>query len=370
MTDTTTALAEAQIFEVTDLKDKEAARLQALADKSKKALEIEITDRLTLKEVHDARIALRDNRTKLAKDRKGFTAHLDEKKNSAISIEKELLGIISPIEEALLAKEEAYEKEQERIKAQQKKEEEENLQRRIERLNSVEAEYVVGQIASMSNEGFEFLFESKEKAFKLVLEERQKKADEDKRLADEAEKKRQDEAEAVRKQKEENDRIAAENKKKADELAEKAKEIDEKQKTIDSAESKKKREEELETARKEGETKAKEDLDKQAEADKKEKELAEKANEEMLQKHKEYMEWLKSCEVTEDEKVSRANINEVTDKLIAIRPGGLGRDYTLTIYKKVSTFVVEKAPEVTLEVDPANQEGDITVEVQGQNEDK
>lgn len=309
MTTQDTALVETQIFSVQDLKDQEVERLKKLAEEAKKALETPIIDKASLKIVHDARIKLRDNRTKLNKDRKSFTAHLDEKKNSALSVEKELVGIISPIEDELLAKEEAYEKEQERIKEEKAREEQEILQKRIEALNAVEAEYIVGQIAIMSNEGFDMLLDMHKKKYEEILAERKRQEEEKKRQEEEAEKKRQEEAEALRKQKEENDIIAEENRKEAERIqkenariaeenAQKARELAEKEKAIKDKEDEQKRQEELEKARKEGEEKARKEEEEKKAREKKEMEEKEQAEKDRIEKEEKYKKWFADNGVT------------------------------------------------------------------------
>ncbi len=344
MTTQDTALVEAQVFGIQELKDKEVERLKKLAEEAKQALETPITDKLSLKLVHDTRIKLRDNRTKLNKDRKAFTAHLDEKKNAALSVEKELVGIISPIEEELLAKEEEYEKEQERIKAEKAKEEAEILQKRIEALNAVEAEYIVGQIAIMSNEGFDMLLEMHKKKYDQIVAERKRQEDEKKRQEEEAEKKRQEEAEALRKQKEENDRVAEENRKEAERIqkenariaeenAQKARELAEKEKAIKDKEDEQKRQDDLEKARKEGEEKARKDAELKAEQDKKAQEEAEKAEKDRIEKIGKYKEWLAENGAG-DSKSIVSSTNFTTDFIVSRT-----RD-TLTLYKAVSTYEV------------------------------
>lgn len=336
-----TAVIEAQVFSVQDLKDKEVERLKKLAEEAKQALETPITDKATLKLVHDTRIKLRDNRTKLNKDRKAFTAHLDEKKNAALSVEKELVGIISPIEDELLAKEEEYEKEQERIKEEKAKKEAEILQKRIEALNAVEAEYIVGQIAAMSDEGFDMFLDMHKKKYEQIVAERKRQEEEKKRQEEEAEKKRQEEAEALRKQKEENDRIAEENRKEAEriqkenariaeEQAQKARELAEKEKAIKDKEEEQKRQEELEKARKEGEEKARKEAEEKAEAERIEKEEKEKEEKARIARLESYKAWLASEWVVDEDLELMTGL---TKNFVASRTWSV-----ITLYKVVSTY--------------------------------
>lgn len=129
------------IYNTNIMKLEKENELKKAAEEGKKIQLLPITDKKTYETVHDMQMKLLKLRTGVANDRKDFTKHLDEKKAAAIEIEKELIGIISPTEEALKLKKEEYEKEQERIKEEKKAEEARILQSRIDRMNAIQAAY-------------------------------------------------------------------------------------------------------------------------------------------------------------------------------------------------------------------------------------
>lgn len=118
----TTEIQLIDLYNPTTLELREAKKqeLLALAEEAKKALETEITDNKTKEIVHAEQMKLRAARVEIEKARKDFTKNLDEQKAGAITIERELIGIIAETEDLLKAKKEAYEA---KIKAEKEAEE-------------------------------------------------------------------------------------------------------------------------------------------------------------------------------------------------------------------------------------------------------
>lgn len=160
------------IYNTNKMREEKEAELALAAEEGKKVQAIEITDKTSFQKVHDMQMKLLKLRTGIANDRKDFTKHLDEKKAAAIEIEKSLIGMIAPTEEALKAKKEAYEAEQERIKEEKKAEAARILQGRIDKLNAINAEYNIAQVAEMTDDGFDMLYDMHKKRFDKAEEER------------------------------------------------------------------------------------------------------------------------------------------------------------------------------------------------------
>lgn len=124
------------IFTSENFYEAEKLRISQLAEKAKTALATPITDKASYKINHEAQMELRDERIKWEKARKDFTASLDEKKKFAIDRERSITCHIIPVEEELKAKKEAYDAEQERIKAEKEAEEMRIFQSRVDEMAS------------------------------------------------------------------------------------------------------------------------------------------------------------------------------------------------------------------------------------------
>lgn len=135
MTTALIEIAEQELFLVSELREKELARLDLVAQKGKSLLDIEIVDKATYKLVHDGQIELRDNRTRISKGRLLFTEALTKQTKEAIQCEKDLIARIEPTEQLLKAKKDAYDTEQERIKKEKEESELLVLQDRLQELN-------------------------------------------------------------------------------------------------------------------------------------------------------------------------------------------------------------------------------------------
>lgn len=110
------------------------AELVTLADSAKKALSVEIVDSKSYEEVHQAQMTLRDARINIEKTWKGMRENALAFQRKVIEVEKELIDVISPIEEELKAKKEAYNKAIEEKKAEEARKAEEEFNNRVQEL--------------------------------------------------------------------------------------------------------------------------------------------------------------------------------------------------------------------------------------------
>lgn len=338
MTTALTEIAEQELFIVEELRAKEFNRLDLVAMKAKTALDIEITDKLSYKIVHDAQIELRDNRTRITKGRLLFTEWLTKQTKDAIQCEKDLIARIQPTEEALKAKKEAYDKEQDRIKKEKEEAELLVLQERLEELQKYGVIQDIWTVKAMSDEGFRMMadqwkkkWEEKE-AIRIAEEEK-------KRLEEEAEtariKKEQDDlAEQVRLQQAENARIAEENRKESERIRienEKIAESNRKQaeenarnaQAIVDKENEMKRQDELKQAQESARLQAIEDEKARVESERVAKEQKEKEDAELLLKNTAFNTWLSNNWMTHENR---------TEFEVRYENG------TPTLWKKISTF--------------------------------
>lgn len=329
MTDTentSTEIVETQIFSVQDLRNAEVLRLEEVAKKGQEAIDIEITDKASLKLVHDARIVLQKNRTTISKARLAFTAGLTQAQKDAIQIEKDLIAIISPIEIALDDKEKVYEAEQARIKKEKEEAEQANIQKRFDALNEIEAVFIPGEVAKMSDEGFPFFLEMHKKRYDQKLEER--RLVEEKRVQEQAEidRKNAEAAEELRKQKEEQDKIAEANRKESERIQAENSRM--------AAEQSQKA---LELAQKEKEIKDREEEQKTQDELKKIQEETEKRQKKFAEDQEKYKEWLLSNGWSEETKEEYTTVIK--------RHGEDNKETTILLYKKISEYTLEKNTE-------------------------
>lgn len=341
----TTDLVETKIFSVQDLRTAEVLRLEEVAKKGKEAIDIEIIDKATLKAVHDARIILQKNRTTILKSRLAFTAGLTQAQKDAIQIEKDLIAIISPTELALEEKEKAYEAEQARIKKEKEEAEQANIQKRFDALNEIEAVFIPGEVAKMSDEGFPFFYDMHKKKYEQKLEER--RIAEEKRLQEQAEidRKNAEAQEELRKQKEEQDKIAEanrieseriqkENARIAEEQAQKAKELADKEKAIKDKEEEQKRQEEAKKAQDEAIEKAKKEEAERIENERIQKEEEEAKKKDFMEKEARYIAWLSDNGVNDE---TRAEFTTQVSK------------EKVVLYRQVSVFYIDEKKEEKIE---------------------
>lgn len=263
---TTQIIDMTSIFTSEQFYEQEKLRIEKLAGKAKTALETPITDKESYKINHDTQMELRDERIKWEKARKDFTASLDEKKKFAIDRERSITCHIIPVEEELKAKKEAYDAEQERIKAEEEAQKTKVFQERINEMASYGYTTDLAALRDMSDEGFRMMADMYKKKWEEAEKVRIEQEAETKRIADEAEKVRQVELEEARKLKEENDK--------------KALELAKREKAIKDAENEKARQEELKTTAE----KAREDERKRIENERIAKEQADLADKAKMEK--------------------------------------------------------------------------------------
>lgn len=279
-----------KLYEPTSIELKQAKQkeLESLASESQAALSIEITDKKSRELVHEHQMKLRDVRVDIEKARKDFTAWIDEQKKAAITIERDLISIISPIEDALKEKKDKYDLEQERKKQEEENKKQQLISDRTLKLAKYGVSYDTlthspqimselvfdGMIVRLESE-----FQEKEKA-RIAQEEADKKAREEFEA----------EQEKLRKEKEE---FELEKKRIADE-----KQAIEQEK-ID-AENAKKRQEELEKAREEARLQAIKDAEIESERKRIEDEKKAREEQEALEKKKKYKAFCESIGLNEE----------------------------------------------------------------------
>lgn len=295
-----------------DLFSPKKAELQELATKYA-GLKIEwIDDKKWFEAVHKAQMELRNARISIEKTRLEYTRQFDEAKKQAISLEKELLAIIVPLEEELKAQKEAVEAEKERIRQEELEQKRLFLQNRVDQLTSFE--YIFSdllKLAQMSEEEFDSLLVEAKTSFEqkqAQKEEEEKKRQEEIVLAQKNEIRSkilnaqsletiseiEDYIENIWFSLEEFQDIAW---KKA--LLEQQASILEQQRKIDEENARIQKEKEIEAARKEWEEKAKKEAEekrileeKKAQEELQRKAQEEKAAQERLEKETKYKEFL------------------------------------------------------------------------------
>lgn len=199
----TTTIQLINLYNPTTLELREAKKqeLLTLAEEAKKVLEVEIIDNKTKDIVHAEQMKLRNARVEIEKARKDFTKNLDEQKAGAITIERELIAIISETEELLKAKKEAYEA---KIKAEKEAEEARKQQIIAERTTKL-AKY--GEVYDpikhapqiLGDEDFAKVLESLEIVYQEMERARKEK--------EEAERREREEFERQKREFEENEQI-------------------------------------------------------------------------------------------------------------------------------------------------------------------
>lgn len=346
----TTTIQLIDLYNPTTLELREAKKqeLLTLAEEAKKVLEIEITDNKTKDIVHAEQMKLRNARVEIEKARKDFTKNLDEQKAGAITIERELIGIISETEDLLKDKKEAYEA---KIKAEKEAEEARKQQIIAERTTKL-AKY--GEVYDpikhapqiLGDEDFAKVLESLEIVYQEAEKARKEKEEAERREREEFERQKREfeENEQIKNslqnaqniteivnifenldekkkeifaklfeerkeflefkaKKDEEERKIAEEKRKLEE--EKARIEDEKRKAEQAkidAENEKKRQEELEKAREEARQKAIEEQKLAEEKARLEAEVKAREEQEKLEKKKKYQAFLDSIGLTEENK--------------------------------------------------------------------
>lgn len=184
-----------------------------------------IDDRKGYKVVHDTRMSVKNLRVAITKRAKEIRDDAVKFQKAVIAVEKELIDMLSPIENHLLNQEEAIDAEKERIKAEEARKKAEALQVRMDQLMAVGCFMNPQQVADMSAERFSETIKAESEKYEArksaELIERQQQEAEELRLKQE----REAEAAALAAERErlrldreaENARIAAENARMAEE---------------------------------------------------------------------------------------------------------------------------------------------------------
>lgn len=249
------------------------AELQSLVNESKKIQSIDINNKQEMAIVTKARISLKNARVAITKKGKELREEALEFQRAVIGKEKELIAIIEPEEDRLIAIEE---------EAKNKAIREERLQKlpwQKQKLSEIGATVNDETLLSLDDKGFQVLLNEKiAQKYEREQEEKRKIEAEELRKKEIAEAEERARIKAEAKAKEEAERKEKEHKEELERIEKQAKE---------------------EMARKERETKEKEEKENKlkAEADNKIKAEAEK-----LAKEKNYQAWLKSQGYSEDNK--------------------------------------------------------------------
>lgn len=162
------------------------AELITLADKYKDLKIDWVKDTKWFKLVHDAQMELKNARVWIQKTRLEYTRQFDEAKKQAMDLERELLWIITPIEESLKEQKEKIEAEKEKLKEEERQKKQKLLQDRIDKLATVG--YVhpnVIILQDMDEFFFNDLFENQKVIFEIA--QQKIKEEEEKRLQEQEE---------------------------------------------------------------------------------------------------------------------------------------------------------------------------------------
>lgn len=113
------------------------AELTVMADKYRGLTIAGIEDKEGFKRVHEAQMELRSVRVDIEKKGKALREDALSFQKQVIALEKELVGIISPVEDALKAEKEKVESEKERIRLEAETKERARVQKMLDSLLAV-----------------------------------------------------------------------------------------------------------------------------------------------------------------------------------------------------------------------------------------
>lgn len=165
--------------------------LEALAEACT-GLKIEgLEDRAGMKKVSDARKSLKTKRVELTKQGKGMRDGLTAINRFISAKEKELIGIIQPVEDELQAEEDRIESERQRIVREAEERENARIQGRVDKLLQYGRQVDIAELRGLSDETFELLVEKAKEEWEAEQEDKRKAEEErlayEQRLADERE---------------------------------------------------------------------------------------------------------------------------------------------------------------------------------------
>jgi len=141
------------------------AELIALAEKHKAATEIQIVDKASYDKVHEAQIELRDTRNAIKDQWLAIRDSANKFIKQVTAAEKELLALIVPTEDILIAKKEEWKKKEEEEKERKRKEQEELANKRVQELAQYWYIHDLFDLKIMEESDFQTLLSEKKTAF-------------------------------------------------------------------------------------------------------------------------------------------------------------------------------------------------------------
>jgi hypothetical protein len=147
-----------------------------------------VSDKEGYKKVHDARIILKNTRIQIKKVAEDLREDAKNFQKKVIAKENELIGLISPTEEALEAEEKRIDSEKEAIKKEEERKKAEKIQNRINSLAKFNYAADFSEVGTMSNEHFDSLLSHANKEFQKEQERiAEEKAEEERKKAEQEE---------------------------------------------------------------------------------------------------------------------------------------------------------------------------------------
>lgn len=160
------------------------AELIELAKSHEAATKIEIVDKTTYDQVHKAQIVLRDARNAIKEQWLAIRESANNFIKQVTTAEKELLAIIQPTEEILIAKKEAWKKKEEEEKEKARKAQEELANNRMQALAQYGYVHDLFDLKIMEEEAFQTLLSEKKSAFEIAESERKAREEAEKRKSE------------------------------------------------------------------------------------------------------------------------------------------------------------------------------------------
>lgn len=158
------------------------AELIALAEKHKAATQIEIIDKETYEQVHSAQIVLRDTRNDIKNQWLAIRENANKFIKQVTAAEKELLALITPTEDILIAKKEEWKKKEDEKKEAERKQQEELVNNRVQELAKYGYVHDLFDLKIMEENDFQMMLDDKKTAFeKAQAEENQRKQNEERK---------------------------------------------------------------------------------------------------------------------------------------------------------------------------------------------
>lgn len=273
------------------------AELIELATSLEHTRSITIVDTKTYDQVHKAQMELRNARIQIEKTGKTMREDANAFIKAVRTVELDMLAVITPLEDELKSKKEAYDNEQERIKQEAEQKKQQAIADRTIALAKYAVPYnTLTHAPQVMNEAdFSALISSLEAEYQ-EKEKARKEQEEADRIA------REKFEEDQRKFREEQEKLEAEKRAIEEEKAKIEAEKREAEQAKIDAENEKKRQAELEQAREEARIKAIEDQKRADEQKRLDDERKAREEQEALEKKKKYQAFLESIGLTEENK--------------------------------------------------------------------